>query len=858
MEINMMKRIFLLMALCGLMASGADEAALLTGAPRDRAAAIQAASYARDVSAVPALAKAAQDADSVIAYAAAEALGAIGTEAAAEALLKAWETGAPATLGNGLLRCAEARRDAKDSARARALYAACAAKGTETQRAAARTGLAALEPKTAEAAKLPLLERLRDASPWVRLPAIREAACSADAAALPVLFELSMKPDEEGRAATLALAATLAEGADDFLYGELKKAGAGRVKAIEVLAARGRKDLATRLCDASLYADAPEAAAAAGSAWRACLRQEDFAAALAFTFGPLKPERHDPFVAALTAVAQQLPDQALVVKAVDALFDTRTAEERRELLPLYAVLQTPEVGRKLAAELNHPEVEYRKEVVRTLGKWNRVEALDALVRCAAENSDAGVKVLALRSALAMMNKEGLADNNRKIAVLRTLADAAEREAEQRMIFQEVKRVPTQEARAVRGELAARFKFADTAKPVIAINVGGPAVGNFVADSFFEGGTVYAKDIPIDLSDVSDAAPKAVYQSSRYRDCVYRLAGFEPEGRYTLRLHHAELYHERAGGRAGSVTVNGVKVVDNLPSRERGKAFVIERPVVADAQGRLEIAFSTTRDQVKVNGIEILAEGEAAKKELKITGFAPDTAFAPVPKAVAGKLNVLLLTGANNHNWQETTAALREVFASDARFAVAVVENPWDMKPADIAGFDLLFSNWNTYGKDKRECNAAMKDAFLEWVKQGGGFFVLHAGGSLFYDWPEFQLLTGGSWEKGTFHPHMQNFKVTVADKEHPVTRGLADFEIFDEPWQKTGNRNAARRVLLTAVIGKENKGTGEVEPFAWTTQLGKGRCFTLILGHDAKAIRTAGCRSLILRGCEWAATGEVR
>jgi len=227
-------------------------------------------------------------------------------------------------------------------------------------------------------------------------------------------------------------------------------------------------------------------------------------------------------------------------------------------------------------------------------------------------------------------------------------------------------------------------------------------------------------------------------------------------------------------------------------------------------------------------------------------------------AAGGKIRVLLLTGANNHDWRATTAALATLFAASPKFAVTVEECPWKMKPADIEGYDLLFSNWNTYGPDKREWTAEMKAAFMAWVKRGGGFFVLHAGGSMFYDWDAFQSLTGGSWEKGTFHPHRQAFTVNIADKAHPVTRGLADFEIFDEPWQKVANRNPARRVLATATIGTANKGSGEPEPFVWTTEMGQGRCFNLVPGHDVRALEAPGCAALILRGSAWAATGDVR
>jgi type 1 glutamine amidotransferase len=290
-----------------------------------------------------------------------------------------------------------------------------------------------------------------------------------------------------------------------------------------------------------------------------------------------------------------------------------------------------------------------------------------------------------------------------------------------------------------------------------------------------------------------------------------------------------------------------------------KAVTERAEVTADAAGKLVVVFKTKRDHALVSGLELL-ETEAGGQRTEGSQAVAPVPVAAVPRPIGkpGQINVLLLSGANNHNWQETTAALKSLFAESPKFSVTVVENPWDMKPADIEGYNLIFNNWNTYGKDKREWSAVMKAAFMAWVKKGGGFFVLHAGGSMFYDWEAFQSLTGGAWEKGTFHPHMQAFTVSIADKTHPVTRGMTDFEIFDEPWQKIGNRNPSRRVLVSGVVSKENKGSGDPEPFAFVTEAGKGRCFNLVLGHDAKALNSAGCKALILSGSEWAATGDVK
>jgi type 1 glutamine amidotransferase len=52
-------------------------------------------------------------------------------------------------------------------------------------------------------------------------------------------------------------------------------------------------------------------------------------------------------------------------------------------------------------------------------------------------------------------------------------------------------------------------------------------------------------------------------------------------------------------------------------------------------------------------------------------------------------------------------------------------------------------------------------------------------------------------------------------------------------------------------------GSGNDEPAAHWRTFGKGRVFHLILGHDGRALKSAGTSALLARGTEWAATGEV-
>jgi type 1 glutamine amidotransferase len=64
-------------------------------------------------------------------------------------------------------------------------------------------------------------------------------------------------------------------------------------------------------------------------------------------------------------------------------------------------------------------------------------------------------------------------------------------------------------------------------------------------------------------------------------------------------------------------------------------------------------------------------------------------------------------------------------------------------------------------------------------------------------------------------------------------------------------------VLATAFSATEQQGSGRDEPVAWVRKFGQGRSFTLLLGHDAKAMESFGFQRLFQRGTAWAATGKV-
>ncbi len=222
------------------------------------------------------------------------------------------------------------------------------------------------------------------------------------------------------------------------------------------------------------------------------------------------------------------------------------------------------------------------------------------------------------------------------------------------------------------------------------------------------------------------------------------------------------------------------------------------------------------------------------------------------------LRVLILSGQNNHNWRETTPRLKSILENGGRFAVDVETNVAGMKPEVFFKYDALLSNFNTFSQnDPGEVwNIGMRAAFVKFIRDGHGFVVFHAGSSVFDDWPEFQEIAGATWSQATSHGRMHTNEIHILAPDHPAVAGLKDFATFDEFWQNAQVAPGAK--ALAAVTPKpEFGGTGKAEPIAFATDFGKGRGFTLLLGHDVRAMAADGFKALLLRGTEWAATGKV-
>lgn len=149
-----------------------------------------------------------------------------------------------------------------------------------------------------------------------------------------------------------------------------------------------------------------------------------------------------------------------------------------------------------------------------------------------------------------------------------------------------------------------------------------------------------------------------------------------------------------------------------------------------------------------------------------------------------------------------------------------------------------------------------KQNFLALLERGVGLVVWHHALANCQDWPEFEKIAGGKFWMAAGERHGVQVprsgtgfgivKMHIEDPQHPITKGLADFEIEDEPYN-TQTFWDGIHVLVTGDHPRSDK------PIAWVNRYGKGRVFSYQSGHDAKAWKNPAFQHLLQRGIQWVA-----
>ncbi len=255
-----------------------------------------------------------------------------------------------------------------------------------------------------------------------------------------------------------------------------------------------------------------------------------------------------------------------------------------------------------------------------------------------------------------------------------------------------------------------------------------------------------------------------------------------------------------------------------------------------------------------------------------------------------RLRVLIISGQNSyeHDWTGVDNNLRTLLQDTGRFDVRVTEDFDHGTLEMLKAYDVVMLNyssrWNYDDPVEHRWSPAAEAALFDYVRAGGGLVAYHSSFTFGYNWPEYRRLVGAVMEPGQSRRSPPGaFAVHLVDRSHPITAGLREYvwTYNDDMYTNMSFAPDAKlHVLATAhdssasydakLTGpkyppaaytpeklKAMKGMDADHPQMWVQDYGKGRVFSITFGHDEVSLGFDGLKTLLTRGVEWAATGQV-
>ena len=214
------------------------------------------------------------------------------------------------------------------------------------------------------------------------------------------------------------------------------------------------------------------------------------------------------------------------------------------------------------------------------------------------------------------------------------------------------------------------------------------------------------------------------------------------------------------------------------------------------------------------------------------------------------LNILIVTGGHDFDAPNFYKIFDEM--PNVRYDKAELPKEMDLlAPGLQKKYDLVL----TYDMNNFPVSDEQRERFAQLIESGMPLLVMHHSICGYDDWQLYRKMIGGQYLhkpveiEGKPYPassfkHGLDIVVQIADKAHPITRGVENFTIHDEGYKDVYVREGVHVLLKT----DHSDATAEL---AWTTLYGKGTIFVIALGHDQQAYENPSLRKILFQGIQW-------
>ena len=217
---------------------------------------------------------------------------------------------------------------------------------------------------------------------------------------------------------------------------------------------------------------------------------------------------------------------------------------------------------------------------------------------------------------------------------------------------------------------------------------------------------------------------------------------------------------------------------------------------------------------------------------------------------AAPIRILVVTGGHDYKTEQFNQMLASL-GENIIYQIAEFPAAYDMfLPENRTKYDVLvfYHMWQTITEEQAKVFAAC-------ISEGKPLVVLHHSICAYDNWPEYWNIIGGkyfhketSFKGKIYQPcsyiHDLHFNVKVVDAKSPVTKGVSDFEIFDETYKGYYVEEGVTPLLTT----DEPSSTPVI---GWSKMYGKARVVVLQSGHDVPTFENPNFRKLLKQSIEW-------
>lgn len=214
------------------------------------------------------------------------------------------------------------------------------------------------------------------------------------------------------------------------------------------------------------------------------------------------------------------------------------------------------------------------------------------------------------------------------------------------------------------------------------------------------------------------------------------------------------------------------------------------------------------------------------------------------------VRILVITGGHGYKVEQFNEMLNSM-GPEITWEVAELPGAFEMfRPENRMKYDVLvfYHMWQKITDEQA-------NTFSECIKSGKPVVALHHSICAFDDWPEYRNIIGGKYFhkpttiNGKEYPacsyiHDLHFNVKNVNPKHPVTKGVPDFEIFDETYKGYYVADDVTPLLTT----DEPSSTPII---GWAKTYGKSRIVVLQSGHDFPTFENPNYRKLLRQAIVW-------